>query len=132
MDPSHKLLKLAKKFKDVIVTGYVEDIRDYISIATVNVCPMISGSGIKNKILESMSMGIPSVITTIAGEGMPEIKDYENVLISDDAQDFIQKIVMLIKDKNLYNKIVINGRKLIEERYNWRSVTERFLDIFYK
>jgi glycosyltransferase involved in cell wall biosynthesis len=124
------LTELIKNDKNIVVTGYVEDIRDYISISTINICPMISGSGIKNKILEPMSMGIPSVATSIAAEGIPELKDYENILIADKPKDFVEKIILLIKDKDLYKKIVVNGRKLIEGNYTWPKVAGRFLRLF--
>lgn len=129
-NPSHKILNIVKNDKNIIVTGYVEDIRKYISLSIVNVCPMISGSGIKNKILEPMSMGKPSVATSIAIEGIPELKNFENILVSDEPQDFAKKIVLLIKDKDLYKKISINGRKLIEEKYNWKNIANKFLQLF--
>jgi glycosyltransferase involved in cell wall biosynthesis len=125
-NPSKKILSFAKKDKNIVVTDYLEDIREYMLKSTINICPMISGSGIKHKILESMSMGIPTITTTIGSEGIPELKNFENILISDDPTDFAQKIVLLVKDKDLYKKIVVNGRKLIEEKYTWQIASKKF------
>lgn len=129
-NPPTQILKYAARDKNIIVTGYVEDIREYIAKTTVNVCPMISGSGIKNKILESLAMGTPSVITSIAAEGIPELKDGENVLIADTEHNFAKKVVLLLKNDKLYKKISLNGRKLIEEKYTWQIVARKFLDLF--
>lgn len=129
-NPTKEILKYANKDKNIVVTGYVEDIREYIARSRVNVCPMISGSGIKNKILESLAMGTPSVITSTAKEGIPELKDAENVLIADTPIEFANKVKKLFEDKDLYNKIAYNGRKLIEEKYTWNRVAERFYKIF--
>lgn len=129
-NPSYDILEYAKKEKNIIVTGYVEDIREYILKCKINVCPMISGSGIKNKILESLAMGTPSVITSIAKEGIPELEDGKNVLIADTPADFANKIKMLFENKDLYYKIAYNGRKLVEEKYTWNKVAQRFYQIF--
>lgn len=129
-NPTKEILKYASKDKNIIVTGYVEDIREYIVKSKVNICPMVSGSGIKNKILESLAMGTPSVVTSIAAEGIPELKEKENVLIADTPQEFVEKIKILFEDESLYKKLAFNGRKLIEERYTWKKVAERFFEIF--
>ncbi len=124
--------KKIKKYvnKDIIVTGYVEDLRVYIAATSINICPMISGSGIKNKILESLAMGKPSVITSIACEGIPELKDGENVLIADTPQEFADKIILLFKNNDLYQKIAYNGRKLVEKNYTWEKAVKKFYKLF--
>lgn len=129
-NPPKKILRYPSKDKNIVVTGYVEDIREYIVKSKINICPMISGSGIKNKILESLSMGVPSVVTPIAAEGIPELKDYENVLIADTPQEFAKKVVLLFEDENLYKKLAYNGRKLVEEKYTWDKIVAKFYQIF--
>lgn len=128
-NPPKTLFSYAKKDRSIIITGYVEDIREYIIKCKINVCPMISGSGIKNKILESLAMGTPSVITSVASEGIPELKHKENVLIADNVENFVESIKMLFYDKNLYIKISQNGRKLIEEKYTWQLISAKFCKV---
>jgi glycosyltransferase involved in cell wall biosynthesis len=127
-NPTKNILKY--KSDDVIITGYVEDLKEFMSACDINICPMISGSGIKNKILESLAVGTPTIATSIAAEGVPELKDEENVLIADIPAEFVEKIELLLKNKELYKKIVNNGRKLIEENYTWGKQAKKFLDIF--
>lgn len=129
-NPPKQILEYSKKDKNIIITGYVDDIREYIAKSEVNICPMVSGSGIKNKILESLAMGTPSVVTSIAAEGIPELKDGVNVLIADTPTEFIKKIKLLFEDKQLYKTIAVNGRRLVEESYTWKKVAERFCQIF--
>jgi glycosyltransferase involved in cell wall biosynthesis len=127
-EPTKNILKY--KSDDVIITGYVENLKEFMSACDINVCPMISGSGIKNKILESLAIGIPTVATSIAAEGVPELKDGENVLIADTPAEFVEKIELLLTNKELYKKIADNGRKLIEENYTWEKQAKKFLDVF--
>ncbi len=128
-NPPNKIKKIVKH-KLNIVTGYVNDIREYIAKTTINVSPMISGSGIKNKILESMSMEKPSVITPLAAEGIPELKDGENVLISDNETSFAQNVIRLFNLEELRKKIGINARKVIIKNYSWSFVANKFIKIF--
>ncbi|MEN3013945.1 MAG: glycosyltransferase family 4 protein [Endomicrobiia bacterium] len=129
-NPPKNLIRYTKKDKNIIITGYVEDVREYIVKCKINICPMISGSGIKNKILEALAMGTPSVITPIASEGIPELKDKENILIASNPQEFATKIKLLFEDEQLYRKISLNGRKLIEENYTWQKVAGEFEKVF--
>ncbi|MFN3551271.1 MAG: glycosyltransferase family 4 protein [Endomicrobiia bacterium] len=127
-NPTKEILKY--KSENIIVKGYVDDLRVYIAGCDVNICPMISGSGIKNKILEALSMGKPSVITTIASEGIPELKDKENVLIADKPEEFALGIKLLLENRNLYEKIAFNGRKLIEQNYTWGKIVSKFVTLW--
>ncbi|MCS7150949.1 MAG: glycosyltransferase family 4 protein [Endomicrobia bacterium] len=129
-NPPKKILKYVKNDTSIIITGYVEDIREYIVKCKINISPMISGSGIKNKILESLAMGTPSVVSSIAAEGIPELKDSENILIADTPQEFVEKIKLLFEDEKLYLKLATDGRKLIEEKYTWQKVALQFCETF--
>ncbi len=127
-NPSREILKYVSD--NVIVTGYVEDLREYMVACDINICPMISGSGIKNKILEALALGVPTVATPIATEGIPELEDNKNILVASTPQQFVEKILLLLENKNLYNIIVQNGRKLIAENYTWEKQTKKFINIF--
>ncbi|MEW6042297.1 MAG: glycosyltransferase family 4 protein [Elusimicrobiota bacterium] len=116
--------------KNTIVTGYVEDIRQYIGKSAVNVCPMITGSGIKNKVLEAMAMSVPTVATSMAVDGIPDAKDRENVLIANTPVEFVKKTIMLLKDSNLRSKIGGTGRKFVLEKYTWRSAAAQFRQLY--
>ena len=122
-NPTREVFALGKR-KNVIVTGEVDDIRPYIRRAVVSVCPLRVGSGILNKILESMALGTPVVTSTIGLEGIDAIPN-EEILVSDNKYEFAEKIISLMENPDLRNRIALNGRKLIEEKYSDKIVMNK-------
>ena len=115
-NPTKRIFSLSRN-KNVVVTGEVNDVRPYLRRAAVSVCPMRTGSGIQNKILESMASGTPVVTSTIGLEGIDAVPD-EGILIADDDSQFAEKILTLLENKDLRRKISIGGRKLVEQKYS--------------
>ena len=64
----------------IIVTGFVDDVRPYVARASVVIAPFVSGTGIKNKVLEGMAMGKPVVTTSIGARGINATR--ENICVS--------------------------------------------------
>jgi glycosyltransferase involved in cell wall biosynthesis len=71
----------------VFVTGRVPDVRPYLAHATAGVAPMRIARGIQNKVLESMAMARPTIVTQHALTGIAAIVGQE-VLLADTAEDF--------------------------------------------
>lgn len=115
--PTQRVKDLADG-KSIFVTGFVEDFRPYLQKATVFVVPMRLGGGIKGKIIEAMALGIPVVSTPEGCEGL-EITDGVNIIIASGLEDFAQKTIALLKDKELQQRISLGGRKLAEGKYDW-------------
>jgi len=128
--PVEKIIALSDD-PDVIVTGFVDDIRPWIQKASVCITPMRIGSGIKNKILEAMAMNKPVVSTTLGGGGINLI-DGENILLADDKYTFAEAVKKLIDDKSLRDKISLNGRKLVEKDHNWSSISIEYYNAYTK
>ena len=118
-DPKKTILNLTRD-QSVEVTGYVPDIRPYISRATVFVCPMVGGSGIQNKLLQAMAMGTPVVTSSIAIQSL-DVIDGEHLLVADEPQKFAEAVISLLNDKNLQNKLSANARKYVEEHHDWNT-----------
>ncbi|MEG3437413.1 glycosyltransferase [Pannus brasiliensis CCIBt3594] len=104
----------------VIVTGYVENPEPYFAKARVFVAPLRFGAGMKGKIGQSMSLGLPAVTTKIGAEGMGLI-DRQDVLIADTAEDFAAAILELYDNRELWEKISRNSLESIE-RYSPANV----------
>lgn len=120
--PSKKILRLGDN-KSVIVTGFVKDIKYYISRASVVVLP-IHGFGIKTRLLEVMSVG-KSVVTNLeAVEGI-NVSPGKNIIVASSNVEFVEKILILLKNEDLRKEIGINAKKLMEEEYSWRSMAEK-------
>lgn len=129
---SSKWLREYSKIDDSVkIIGFVEDVRPYIYNADVCIAPLTSGSGTRFKILEHMAMSKPIVSTMIGAEGL-EVENNKNILIADDWSEFADKIIELLKDEKLAKKIGTNGRKLVEEKYDWKKIVEKQIRIYEK
>jgi sugar transferase (PEP-CTERM/EpsH1 system associated) len=108
----------------VMVTGYVDDTRDYFKKATVVVAPLRVGGGTRLKILEAMAMRKPVVATSVGAEGL-DVAHGENILIADQPSQFAHAVSTLLRDEALRSKLAAAGRRLIEQRYDWKRITEQ-------
>jgi glycosyltransferase involved in cell wall biosynthesis len=116
--------------KSVTVTGFVPDVRPYMSSASIFVCPLRAATGLQNKILEAMAMGLPVIATSKALEGINAIPD-QDVLVSDEPEEFAGLIVKLLLDEDLRRSFSVRGRQLMGEKYHWSRVADQ-LDKIYK
>jgi len=114
--PSERVQVLASD--RVVVTGFVEDVRPYLSRAAVFVSPTRVGAGIKNKILQAWSMGKP-VIATPASTGGLRIRDRENLIVADSPRRFADAILELLNDQALQRAMGASGRQTVLEHYTW-------------
>ena len=119
-EPPQKVKDL-EKTEGVIVTGFVDDVRKYIANADAAVIPLQIGGGTRLKILEAMSMKIPVVSTILGAEGL-DVEDGKNILIAKDDTEFAEKVIKVIRDKNLSEQLSDNGRILMEEKYEWEKI----------
>ena len=127
-NPPDEIKKLSEKDTSIIVTGFVEDIREYIGKASVFVTPLRIGSGTRLKILEAMAMGKPVVSTSIGCEGI-EVTNGENIIVADKPAEFKDKVIELFNNQQLKTSLSISARKLIEERYSWGKITQKLNNI---
>ncbi|WP_231591952.1 glycosyltransferase family 4 protein [Methanosarcina sp. WH1] len=125
------LNEYSKTDNTVEIIGFVEDVRPYIFNADVCIAPLTSGSGTRLKILEYMAMSKPVVSTTIGAEGL-EISNNKNILIADQWDTFADLIVSLLEDKEFSERIGINGRILVEDRYDWKKLVEKQVKVYKK
>ncbi len=117
------------KNDNIIITGEVEDIKQYLKRPNIFVAPVRLGGGIKGKVLEAMAMGVPVVATKEAVSGIDySIGDF--ALVSDDVDVFADNVVKLYNDDALYKTLATNSRKIVEENYNWKKIADK-LNNFY-
>ncbi len=114
---------------DVIrVTGRVPDVRPYLARAGVFVSPLRLGAGIKNKVLEALAMGCPVVATPLSVDGIA-VREAEAALIAD-SEGLIEAAVQVLSDASLRDRLSQKGRHLIESRYSWAQVGERYEQLY--
>ncbi|MFW8590623.1 glycosyltransferase family 4 protein [Glaciecola sp. 2405UD65-10] len=114
---------------NIEVTGFVDDVRTYVQEASVFVCPLRFGSGVKNKILQAWSLGMPVVGTTKTTGGINAI-DGQNMLIEDDASQFAIKVCDLLDDTNMQAKLGANARRDIVADFSWQTKSKELNALF--
>ncbi|MCL4459984.1 MAG: glycosyltransferase [Chloroflexi bacterium] len=127
-DPKREVLRLGQ-IPGVIVSGPVADIRPYVGRAAACVVPMRIGGGVRLKVLEAMALGTPVVSTSLGCEGI-EVTPDENVLIANDAAEFAEKVLALLRDPERGRGLGRKARQLVEIKYDWRVLVPR-LERFY-
>ncbi|MBN1874067.1 MAG: glycosyltransferase [Anaerolineae bacterium] len=113
----------------VFVTGYVESVVPYYQDALVSVVPLRSGGGTRLKILESMALGRPVVSTTLGCEGLA-VAHEKDILVADTPADFAAQTVRLLNDEALRQRLIVNGRRLVELEYDWRPIAKKLLQVY--
>lgn len=129
--PNPYLLKLAAEDNNFIVHGFVDDVRDYISSASIYVCPIRDGGGTKLKMLDAFAMGIATVAHPIACEGL-DTKDDFNVLLASTPEQFVEKIRLLLMQPEARNKLGENARNTAISKYAFTSIGNNLSDLFIK
>jgi glycosyltransferase involved in cell wall biosynthesis len=99
------------------VTGFVEDLAPYFDTARVFVAPLRYGAGIKGKVIQSLCHGTPSVMTSIAAEGIGLISGRE-AIIADEDTDFAEQVVMTYFDRSLWYSLQAAGYRFVESNYS--------------
>ena len=105
------------------------DIRPIVQRASVFVAPIRIGSGTKIKILNAMAQAKPVVATTTAAEGI-DVTPEENILITDDPEEFAKKVLYLLRNEEIAKKMGEKARDLIERKYNWDLIAENIHRIY--
>jgi len=113
---------------NVIVTGYVSDglLRHLYQTTTVAVAPLRFGGGVKGKIIEAMSFGVPVATTTAGSQGMVGWPEYLEV--GDTPDDFADRVLRLLRSKKLRRIRALHALDYIEHWYSYQNVATRMAD----
>jgi glycosyltransferase involved in cell wall biosynthesis len=113
----------------VRVLGEVPDAMYFIASKQINVVPLLSGSGMRVKIIEAMSAGKAVVTTTIGAAGIG-CKDGENVLIADTPEQFVEQLQRCVDDPEYRRQIGCNAARLIVDQYGNEQLTRRLIGFY--
>ena len=117
--PPASLRALAARRPSVRVHGYVADPTPFWTSASVLAVPLLSGGGVRVKILEAMASGVPIVSTSIGCEGLAA-RDGEHLLIADTPTAFAEACARLLDDTALARRLASNACQLVRDRYDAR------------
>jgi glycosyltransferase involved in cell wall biosynthesis len=109
---------------NVTYHGYVEDLDPFFDNA-IFICPILSGGGTRLKVLQAFARGAPVVATEKAVEGI-DCRPGQHYILAETPEDFALSIQKLIMDPRLFQKIRLEARKLAEEKYSWRMITQSY------
>ena len=115
--PTRSVRRLAE-LPGVVVTGFVEDVRDWLARAQVCVAPLRIARGVQNKVLEAMAMGRPVVVTPQALEGLDATPGRELVVAADE-RGFAEAVLGLLREPVRSSAIGSAARACVEQRYRW-------------
>ena len=107
--------------QQLIAPGYVENTERYWANARVFVVPLRAGGGMRVKILDAWSQGIPIVSTTIGAEGII-CTSGKDIIIADSAEDFARAVLNIMVDDNLAQSLSHCGRQTLEDCYDWQKI----------
>lgn len=105
---------------DVILEGFVESLDEVFETCRIFVAPLCSGAGIKGKVLDAMSYGIPSVLSPIAAEATGLIHG-QSTLIAHSSEEWAMHVINLYDNKELWGKIAANNLSIGKENYSFNN-----------
>ncbi len=105
------------KSKNLIVAGEIKDALKFMENKQIMVVPLLSGGGIRIKILEGLAAGKVIVSTSTGAEGI-NYTDKKNILIADTPEDFTKTILSLLNNPNLLNNIAREAQILARTQYD--------------
>lgn len=108
----------------VELLGCVPDVREVLGRYAVFVCPVLSGSGVRVKLLEAFAAGIPVVSTRLGAEGLAA-RDGEVCALADDPESFAAKILALFDDPEAAARMAERARAEVAARWDARTVTAK-------
>lgn len=125
--PSNRVKSLASKH--VIISGWVEDIRDYYNEARLFIAPMQIGTGLQNKLLEAMSMELPCITSDLANNALGALEG-ESVLIGRSAEEYANLVIELLNNKDKATRIAKSGHQYVQDNFSWETSTNKLEQLF--
>ena len=124
-----KICKHVPDIDNITKIPFVKDLDTLYKVAKVCLCPMLTGTGLKIKVVEALSYGLPVVCNTRGVDGLLNKID-NGCLVSDLAEDFSASIIRLLNDENYYHKIQSQAASFFEKSLSEDIVHKKLDEIF--
>jgi glycosyltransferase involved in cell wall biosynthesis len=125
-DPGEELGELLKN-RSIVNYGMVDRVDVYYKKAAMAIVPLLSGSGTRLKLLESMAHRVPVVSTGSGAEGI-NYTDGKNILIADGAELFARRVVEMLDNPPLARQISQEAFRFVQNEYDWNIVGKKMFD----
>jgi len=124
------LRNLCAHKRDIVLTGFVEDLEPYYARCRVFIAPLRFGSGMKVKIVNALYRGIP-VVTTPTGVESLEIRHMQDAAIANNPEAMAELCSLLLRDRSAWERLRNNSRKLAARLYTWQRVFDNLEKALY-
>jgi GT2 family glycosyltransferase/glycosyltransferase involved in cell wall biosynthesis len=111
------------------VVGFVEDIRTVLERYAVFVCPILSGSGVRVKLLEAFASGMPAVSTRIGAEGLAR-QDGEFCFLADDPREFAERVLLLFDEPEKATAMAARARAEVVGNWDMAKITRSLYESY--
>lgn len=101
----------------IVVHGRVEDLDPLLASSRLSVAPLRFGAGVKGKVNQAMSRGLPVVLTTLAAEGM-HLRDSVDALVADHAKGMAEAIDRVYHDEALWTRLSDAGLDNVRRHFS--------------
>lgn len=118
-----------KNSKNLKVIGEVENAKQFMLSKDIMIVPLLSGSGIRIKIIEGMALGKTIITTTIGAEGL-DINDGVNILIANTPQEFLEKISLCVNSPEICKIIGENARNYVALHHHNNSISNEIISFY--
>lgn len=122
-DPTGSVRRLGR-IEGVTVTGRVGDVGDWLRRARVAVAPMVSGSGIKNKVLEACAAGCPVIASPLGALGLPTGPEH-GVLLASSVDEWVRQALRLLTWSDEARAVGAAGRAMVRRHFSWEMSARR-------
>ncbi|WP_111641468.1 glycosyltransferase [Marinimicrobium alkaliphilum] len=119
--PPSWLMALSKSDKQVMVLGYVDDVRPYMDESSVYICPIKDGGGTKLKVLNALSMGMCIVADPIACEGI-SVENGGSVILASTPDEYVRSIADILNNESDRLRIGRQARDLAIKNYDYTEI----------
>jgi sugar transferase (PEP-CTERM/EpsH1 system associated) len=123
--PNKRVKKLGRR-SGIEVTGWLNDVRIAYATSKVFVAPLQLGTGIQNKILEAMAMGLPCVVSPLAANALM-LQHNQQVLIGNTVAEYCTHIENLLGNPALGQQLTANALQHVQQNYRWHDNVQKLI-----
>lgn len=123
--PAFQVVQKCRQDERIILNGWVDDIREAYASGKLFLAPMFIGTGLQNKLLEAMAMGVPCLTTNLANNAL-QAEHLQSVYVGNNKAELLEGIFYLSKEKN-QAEIGKKGQAYVEGRFRWNEVSREII-----
>jgi glycosyltransferase involved in cell wall biosynthesis len=124
-----RIKSLAASKNIIIDEDSKEETTEIFRKAYLLLAPIRAGGGSSYKIIEAMASGVGVVTTSLGLEGL-DAKNNVHALAAEKEDELAQLVLVMLNDHSVYRKLTLNARKFIEERYDWKIISQKLDEVY--